>query len=183
MVPALDEFIFFPRHIIAQVIKAELIICTVGDVCIVLLAALCRLLVCNDAPGFHPQETVDAPHKLRLVARKVIIHRDNMDAFTLQGVEICWERCDQCFPFTGLHFGDIPPMECRTAHKLHIKVALPKGTLGYFAYCRKCFRHEIIKFCTVIKLFLEFRCLAFKFVVGQLRNLIFQCVRSLSNAF
>ena len=55
----LYEIGLLPRHVVAQVIKTEFVVGAVGDVGVVLLATLRRLLVGDDAAGAHAEEAVD----------------------------------------------------------------------------------------------------------------------------
>ncbi len=82
MVAPLDLLLLGPGHIIAQVIEAELVVSTVGDISLVLLAANLRTLISQNHAGFHTQETEDPAHKISLVLSQVIINRHNMDALT-----------------------------------------------------------------------------------------------------
>ena len=78
---ALDHFLGHLRHVVTQVVEAELVIRTIGNVAGVHLAALSRRLTHQDAAGGQTQEVVDAAHDVRLVLRQVVVDRHDVHAF------------------------------------------------------------------------------------------------------
>ena len=67
-VAALDEVLLAPRHVVAQVVEAELVVRAVRDVGVVLLAADGGRLAGDDRPRRHAERPVDAAHEVGLVA-------------------------------------------------------------------------------------------------------------------
>ena len=122
-----------PRHVVAQVVEAELVVRAVGDVGGVLLAALCRGLAGQDDAGRHPERAVDAAHQLGLVAGEVVVDRDDVHALAGDGVEVGGGGGDQGLALTGLHLGDVAEVQGRAAHELHVEVAQAEGALGRLA--------------------------------------------------
>ena len=60
------------------------------------------------------------------------------------------ERRDQGLAFTGLHFGDIAPVQGRATHELHIEVTLSQGALSQGALRHltdggERFGHQLVK--------------------------------------
>ena len=129
MVTALHEVGLLPCHVVTQVVKAELVVGAVGDVSVVLLAALRRLLLGDDAADVHAEETVDTAHQLALVAGEVVVDGDHVHALAFESVQIGGQGGDQGLAFTGLHFGDVAPVQGSTAHELHVEVTLAKVRL------------------------------------------------------
>ena len=80
VVAALHHVAGLPRHVVAQVVEAELVVRAVGDVGLVLLAALGRGLAGEDDAGGHAEGAEDAAHQLGLVAREVVVDRDDVHA-------------------------------------------------------------------------------------------------------
>ena len=181
MMAALHQIGLLPRHVVTQIIEAELVVGAVGDVGIVLLATLRRLLIGDDAADAHAQETVDAPHDLALVAGQIVVHGDHMHALALQGVQIARQGGDQGLAFARLHFGDVPPVQGRAAHELHIEMALPENALGSLAHRCECLRHEFIQALAILQLLLELSGLPLEFFVRKRRDLIFKSVHGLGD--
>ena len=87
-VAALDEVLLAPRHVVAQVVEAELVVRAVRDVGVVLLAADVGGLPRDDRAGRHAERAVDAAHELGLVRREVVVDRDDVDALAGDRVEV-----------------------------------------------------------------------------------------------
>ena len=122
MVASLDQLALIPRHVVTQVIETELVVRAVRDIRVVLFATFGGLLIGNDAAHAHAEETEDAAHQLTLVAGKVVVDGDHVNAFAFEGVEVARQSGDQSLAFTGFHFRDIAPMQRRAAHQLDIEV-------------------------------------------------------------
>lgn len=88
VVAPLHQLVLRPRHVVAQVVEAELVVGAVRDVAGVLLAALRRGHVGDDAADAQPQELVDAAHQLGVALGEVVVHRDEVDAFAGERVEV-----------------------------------------------------------------------------------------------
>ena len=181
MVAALHQIGLLPRHVVAQVVEAELVVGAVGDVGVVLLAALRRLLVGDDAADVHAEEAVDTTHQLALVARQVVVDRDHVHALAFECVQVARERRDQGLAFTGLHFGDIAPVQGRATHELHIEVTLSQGALRHLTDGGERFGHQLVKVLTVVQSLLELGGLAFEFLVGQSGNLVLKGIHGLGH--
>ena len=134
VVPALDEFVLGPRHVVAQVVEPELVVRAVGDVALVLLAALGRRHVGEDAADAQAQELVDAAHHLGVALGQVVVDRDEVDAVAGERVQVRGQRADQGLALTGLHLGHVTEVEGGTAHHLHVVVALAQDALGRLAH-------------------------------------------------
>ena len=181
MVAALHQIGLLPRHVVAQVVEAELVVGAVGDVGVVLLAALRRLLVGDDAADVHAEEAVDTTHQLALVARQVVVDRDHVHALAFECVQVARERRDQGLAFTGLHFGDIAPVQGRATHELHIEVTLSQSALRHLTDGGERFGHQLVKVLTVVQSLLELGGLAFEFLVGQSGNLVLKGIHGLGH--
>ncbi|CQB88955.1 Uncharacterised protein [Chlamydia trachomatis] len=124
----LNKIALFPSHVVTQIVETKLVVCAVSNICVVLLPALWRLLICNNASNAHAKEPVNTTHKLTLIASKIVVNSNNMNALTFQSVQIARQCCNKCFTFTSLHFCNIAPMQCCTAHELNVKMTLTKST-------------------------------------------------------
>ena len=64
VVPTLHAVLEAERHVVAQVVEAELIVRAVGDIRVVCLAAFGRIHLREDGADIEPQEMVDTSHPL-----------------------------------------------------------------------------------------------------------------------
>ena len=83
---ALHHIGFINRHIIAQVVKTQLVIRAVGDVAGIGLAALGIRHVMQDRADRQTQEAIHLTHQIRADLGQIVVHRDDMHAFARQGV-------------------------------------------------------------------------------------------------
>ena len=90
--PALNHFLLMNYHVVTQIIKAELVIRSVGYVAGICLAALGLGLFVNDKSARHSEETVDLTHPLAVSFGKVIVYGNDMYALAGQSVKICRQR-------------------------------------------------------------------------------------------
>ena len=103
---ALDPTIEGELHVVPEIIESELVVGTVGDVCVVAGPTLGIAEVVDDHTGLHSQPTVELTHPLRITARQVVIDRDHVYAFALQSVQIDRQSGHKGLALTGLHLGD-----------------------------------------------------------------------------
>lgn len=149
VVAALDELVLGPRHVVAQVVEAELVVRAVRDVARVLLATLGRRHVGEDAADFQAQELVDPAHHLGVALGQVVVDRDQVNALAGQRVEISGQGADEGLALTGLHLGDIAEVEGRAAHDLHVVVALAEGALGGLAHGGERLGQQVVQRLTI----------------------------------
>ena len=121
MVFALHHLIRGVYHIIAEIIKAEFIISTVGDVCIICIAAgiaVRLVLIYTIHAQSQPFENGAVPFTIPFC--EVIIHGYNMYPFPGQCIQVGGQCTHQRFTFTRCHFCDLAGMQYCTADQLHI---------------------------------------------------------------
>ncbi|OPZ51745.1 MAG: hypothetical protein BWY91_02604 [bacterium ADurb.BinA028] len=128
--PALDQLVRRPGHVVAQVVEAELVVRAVGDVLGIFGAALVGGHRGEDAAGLQPEHPVDAAHQLRLVLGQVVVDRDDVNALARERVEVGRQGRDEGLALTGAHFGDVALVQGDPAHDLHVEVPLAEGPLG-----------------------------------------------------
>lgn len=80
VVTALDELVLRPGHVVAEVVETELVVRSVRDVAAVLLAALGRSHVGDDAADAQSEELVDPAHHLRVTLGQIVVDRDQVHA-------------------------------------------------------------------------------------------------------
>ena len=127
VVTALHHVGRLPRHVVAQVVEAELVVGAVRDVGRVLLAAHRGGLPGHDASGRHAERAEDAAHELGLVAREEVVDRDDVHAAARERVQVGGGRGDEGLALTGLHLGDVAEVQGGAAHELHVEVTQAEG--------------------------------------------------------
>ena len=73
-------------HVVPQVVEAELVVGTVGDVGGVGRAALVAREVMDDQAHAQAEEAVHLAHPLAVALGKIVVHGDDVDAVAVQGV-------------------------------------------------------------------------------------------------
>ena len=148
---ALNAVVAAGRHVVAQVIEAELVVCAVGDVGGVgflarggahmleaALAVLVKGVVDERAPVLerahaHAERVVHRAHPVGVAPREVVVDGHDVNAAPRQRVEIGGQRGDERLALARLHLRYLALMQNDAADELDIVVALPKRALGGFA--------------------------------------------------
>ncbi len=76
----LDAVVQGERHVVAEVVEAELVVRAVRDVGVVGASPGSGVHLGQDRPDLEAQEVVDPAHLLGLELRQVVVHRDDVDA-------------------------------------------------------------------------------------------------------
>ena len=88
---ALNLLLAAGRHaVVAKVVEAELAVRPVGNVALVLGAALLGRLVVLDDPGGEAEEAVELAHPFGVTPGEIVVNGDDMNAPPGEGVEIDW---------------------------------------------------------------------------------------------
>ena len=91
VVAALNLVIKRRSHVVAQIVKTELVVSSVRDVTGVVHALFGRRLAAarNYQTNIEAHELVNTPHPFSMESRQVIVDGDHMHAVARQAVEIC----------------------------------------------------------------------------------------------
>ena len=181
VVATLYQIGLLPRHIVAQVVETELVIGAIGDIGVILLTTLRRLLVGDDAAGAHAEEAVNTTHEFGLIACQIVVDGDDVHALTIERVQVCRQSRHKGLAFTGLHFGDVAPVQRRAAHELHVEVTQAQRALGGLAHGGEGFRHQLVEGLAIVETLLELGGLALELLVIERCNLVFQRIGCLSD--
>ena len=154
-VSALNHALLIHHHIVAEVVEAEFIVGTVGNIRRVSRALFVVGLPVHDQPRRQSEKSVDTTHFFAVAARQVVIDRDDMHALTGQRVQIGGHRCDQCFSLAGLHFGDTPLVKQDTTDHLDAERALAEDARGSLTHGGKGIRQNIIRILALREPFLQ----------------------------
>ncbi len=101
-----------PRgHVVTQVVEAELVVRTEGDVAVIGALALVGIgLVLVDAVHAEAVELVQRAHPLGVTLTQVIVHGDHVHALAGERVQEHRQRRDEGLALTGRHLGDAAPL-------------------------------------------------------------------------
>ena len=143
--PPLGHFLDRALHIVAQIVKAQLVVGGIGDVGAVGGALFGVALIGVDHPGRQTQLAVNLAHPIRIALGEVVVHRHDMHALAGQRIQIGREGRNQRLAFPRAHFGDVALMQENPALQLHIKGTQAKGTLGSFTAVGKGFGQDRVQ--------------------------------------
>ena len=151
------------NHVVAQIVKAKLIICSIGDRCGIGLAArdraeLCGALIVAAVLSVEDERAVvrnhanreaerseERPHPLRVAAGEIVVHGDHVDAATGQSIERRSKGPDKCLPFARLHLRDLSLMECNRTEDLLVIWAHAKRSARGLARGGECFGRSLVE--------------------------------------
>ncbi len=142
---ALDHVVEVELHVVAEVVKAELVVGAVGDVGGVGVASLLVGEIVDDDADREAEEAVDLAHPLGVALGEVVVDGDDVDAAAGEGVEVAGKGGDEGFAFAGLHFGDLAGVEDHAADELDVEVTHVDGAAGGFANDGEGLGHEVVE--------------------------------------
>ena len=117
-VAALDAAFLVNGHVIAQIVKAHLVIGAVGDVGGVGGLALLIGQAVDDQADVETHESVYLAHPLAVASGEVVVDGDDMHAVAGDSVEVRRHDRDKGLAFAGLHLGDTSLMQDDAADEL-----------------------------------------------------------------
>ncbi|MPM77474.1 hypothetical protein SDC9_124477 [bioreactor metagenome] len=141
---ALNHLVFIYNHIIAQIIEAVFVICSICYVGVV-----CGLLFGAVAAVYHeayrqPQIVIYFSHPFAVAFGQIIVHCNNMHAFFGERVQISGKRCGKRFSFACLHFRDPSLMQNYSAYKLYTEMPHAENSAGGLADNGKSVRKNVV---------------------------------------
>ena len=104
-------------------------------------------------------------HPLSITFRQIVINCDNVNAFSIQGIQVCRECRHKSLTFTCSHLCDTSLMQDDTTNQLYSIMAHSKTSVSTFSYYSICFRKDIIQSLSLFQSFFKFFCLSSKFFV------------------
>ena len=140
--PPLDLLRQGESHVVAQVVKAELVVGAIGDVRLVGGPLVGRRLLANNHADAHAEPLIDGAHPFGSPTREVVVDCDQMHPFARDGVQVERQGGDQRLALASAHLGNAAFVQGYAAEQLHIEDALAQGPLRRLAHGRKGFRQE-----------------------------------------
>ena len=181
VVAALHHVLDRVRHVVAQVVEAELVVGAVGDVGVVGGAPLVGRHLRQDHADVQAQEAVHAAHPLAVAFGQVVVDRDDVHALAGQRVEVGGQHAGQGLALTGLHLGDVAEVQRRAAHDLDVERALAQHPPGRLAGHRERLGQQVVEVLAAGDALLELVGLGAQFGVGQLLDVVGQGVDVVSD--
>ncbi len=145
LVTALHDALEADRHVVAQVVEAELRVGAVRDVGVVGRAALLERHVVLDIGDRHAEPLEHAAVPRGVALGEVVVDRDEVNAGGRKRVQVERHARDERLTFTGLHLGDVAFVEDDAAHHLHVEDALVGLAHARLAHGRKGFEQEVFE--------------------------------------
>ena len=140
----LDLLVQRGRHVVAQVVEAELGVGAVRDVGRVRGALLLvRLHVLQDADG-EAERLVDRPHPVGVASGQVVVDRDDVHALAGERVEHHRGGRGQRLALAGPHLGDRPVVQDHAADHLDVEVPHVRAAAADLAHERERLREQFL---------------------------------------
>src|SRR5690606_16195658 len=155
------------RHVVAQVVEAELVVGAVGDVGAVGRVLVGVLHARVDHADRQPQPVVQLAHLGGVAAGEVVIDRDHVHALALQGIEVARQGGDQGLALAGAHLGDLAHVQHHAADQLHVVVAHAQHAHAGLAAHGEGLGQHLVQRLAVGHALAEFGGLGLEFGVGQ----------------
>ena len=167
VVAALDHVLAAHGHVVAQVVEAELGVGAVGDVGVVLRAALLRRHVGLDDADLEAEEAVDLAHPLGVALGQVVVDGDEVRAVAGEPVEVHRHGGDERLALAGLHLGDVAVVEDDAAHHLDVEGPHAEGALGALAGDGERLEQEVVEQLAVLVALAELGRLGAQLLVAE----------------
>src|SRR5262249_38097103 len=110
----------------------------------------------DDNASLETEEAIELAHPLRVASREVVVHRDEMDAFAFERIEIDRQRRDERLSLARLHLADHSFVEDHPSDQLHVVVAHLERALARLTTYRKGLDEDVIERRSVFELLFEF---------------------------
>ena len=172
---ALHHVVLVGHHIVAQVVEAELIVGSVGNVGVVSPTAGIAIHALYDQADRQAQPAVKLAHPLAVALGEVVIDGNDVDALAGQCIQVGGQGRHKGLAFTGLHLGDVTPMEGDAAGDLHREVLHAQHAPCGLAADGEGVGQDIVQRFAVGQLLLQRGGLGLQLGVGHGLILAFQC--------
>src|SRR4051794_17843108 len=152
---ALDDALERDRHVVAQVVEAELGVGAVRDVGAVGLVALVERHLRLDERRAHPEGVPDGLRPLGVTLGEVVVDRDEVHVPAGESVQVQRLDGDERLPLARAHLGDVALVEDDPAHALHLEQADPHRAAEGLADGRERLEDELVDRLAVLDPLLE----------------------------
>ncbi len=173
-VAALHLVLLVNDHVVAQVVKAQLVVGAVGNIRVVGGLSAVVVEIVYDQTDLQTHILVELAHPFGVAARQIVVDGDDVHALAGQRVQICRQGRHKGLAFTGFHFGDPALMEHDAADDLHRKVLHAQHTPACLAAGGKGVGQNIVGGLAVCQTLLEQGGLVFQLALRHCGIFFFQ---------
>ena len=174
-VAALHHVGLVGHHVVAQVVKAELVVGAVGDIGIVGGPAGVAVHALHDQADSQSQPAVELAHPLAVALGQIVVDGNNVHPFAGQGVQVGGQGSHKGLALTGLHLGNIAAVQGNAAGHLHREVLHAQHAPCGLAADGEGVGQDIVQRFAVGQLLLQRGGLGLQLGVGHGLILAFQC--------
>ena len=175
-VAALDHVFLIQGHVVAQIVETHLVVGAVGDVAGIGASSLLIGQAVDDQAHVQAEEAVYLSHPLAVAAGQIVVHRDDVNAFAGQGIEVGRKDGDQGFAFTGLHLGNAPLVEHDAADDLDREGLHPQHAPGRLARRGERVRKNVVQGLALREAFFQFFGFMTQLLIGEPAVFLFPCL-------
>ena len=144
VVAALDDALERDRHVVAQVVEAELGVGAVDDFGLVGVPALVEGHHVLDEGGPHPEGVPYGLRPLGVALGEVVVDGDEVDALAGERVQVERLDRDERLALACAHLGDVALVEDDSAHQLDVEEPHADRPLERLADGRERLEHELV---------------------------------------
>ena len=166
-VAALHHVGLVGHHVVAQVVKAELVVGAVGDIGIVGGPAGIAVHALHDQTDGQSQPAVELAHPLAVALGQIVVDGNNVHPLAGQGVQVGGQGSHKGLALTGLHLGNIAAVQGDAAGHLHREVLHAQHTPCGFAADGKGIRQDVVQRFALGQLLLESGSLRLQVNIGH----------------
>ena len=133
------------RHVVAQVVEAELVVRRVDDIRRVGVALVPRMHARHHDARAHAQKLVDRTHPLRVAPREVVVDGHDVHGTAGQSIQVGGQGGHQRLALSGAHLGDPASMEGDAAEELDVEMAHFEHAAARLAHHRECLGQHVFE--------------------------------------
>ena len=158
------------HHVVAQIVKAELVVRAERHVGGIRRLALGEVHVMCDEADRQPEVAVEFAHPLAVAACKVVVDRDHVDALARERVEVDRRRRDERLALAGTHLGDAPLVEADAADQLYVKMPHAEHAARGLTHDGERLGEDLLHRLPLREPLTEFLRIARQFVIGEVHH-------------
>ena len=167
VMPALNHIALVDGHIVAEIIKAHLVVGAVSNIRVVGLSAPVGGETVDNETNLQSEEAVDLAHPLAVAAGKIVVDGDDVDTLALKSVQVGGQNGNKGLAFAGLHFRNASLMENDAAYKLNAERLHTQHAPCRLTNNGKCLGENIVKGLACGKAGFELLCLGAKSLIAH----------------
>ena len=176
MVLALHHVLNPELQVVTKIVETEFVVRSVSDVAAIGRSTLVIGHISGDAANRHSKALIDTAHPARVARGKIVVHRDDMDAFPGKRVQEDGKRRDEGLALTRLHFGNLSLVKRDPTHELDVVMPLPKRALGRLADTGEGLWEQLLEAAAGVEPFAKGRYRAAKIIIADPGDLVLEAI-------